>query len=324
MLKITFKNVGQGDSILIEWQESGVNKIAIIDCNRYNSINPVLDHLIEKRYQEIEYLILSHPHYDHYSGMHDILEYFANNSLNIKYFLHTSIQVPDFLKMAVSSAIAEKELQKLFLGIRKYRDVVNMKTAVIQSEYPINTLPLASGYSLTVLSPSSIELDNYVKDISVLQSEEDGINNPNANWLSTVLKINMLESYVLLTSDAEKRSLVRIDKKNSHELENELELGQSPHHGSKSNHSNAFWKKRNRKKKTAVMFSVGENSYSHPSIEAIEFFKKNDFDIYSTNEIGGLLAVNIENKDTMNLLDMFSTLEIINDSKLQGDQEFYF
>lgn len=202
MLKVIFKDVGQGDSIIIEWNESNISKIAIIDCNLYNGRNPVLNHLIENKYKEIEYLILSHPHYDHFSGMNEIIEYFEKNNFNIKYFLHTSKQVPDFLKMAANSAIAERELQKLFLSLREFSDNLNMKVALVQYDFPSNTIPLGKDYSLTFLSPSFKEFDNYIKKISVFESEEDGLNNPNANWLSTVIRINIKDSFLLLTSDS--------------------------------------------------------------------------------------------------------------------------
>jgi hypothetical protein len=32
-VKITFKEVDQGDSIILEWRHENVNRIGIIDCN---------------------------------------------------------------------------------------------------------------------------------------------------------------------------------------------------------------------------------------------------------------------------------------------------
>ncbi len=75
MVEIVFKNVGQGDSIILEWEssEEGTKKIAIIDCNLNKNENPVLQHLIELNLHEIEFVILSHPHEDHFSGFHELL-----------------------------------------------------------------------------------------------------------------------------------------------------------------------------------------------------------------------------------------------------------
>jgi competence protein ComEC len=325
MLKISFKNVGQGDSIIIEWEENNDSQIAIIDCNIYNKKNPVLDYLIEKRYAKIKYLILSHPHYDHYSGMSELINYCVDENINIEYFLHTSQQVPDFLQMAASSAIAEKSLQQLFLDVRNFRVRLNMKVALISSDFPSSTIPLGK-CSLTILSPSLTEFDNYIKKISVLMNEEDGINNPNANWLSTVLRINLEEGYVLLTSDAEKQSLIRIDKRNGQSLSDKLVLAQSPHHGAMGNHNNAFWKKRNRETLSKIVFSVGDNRYKHPSKEAVNSFTKNNYELYSTNKVGALLGVDNYNELSVVItsLDMFSAIERVNSDKLNGDKVFTF
>ena len=55
MIKLTFKNVDQGDSILLEWQHDGLNKIAIIDCNEAFRTNPVLDHVVKNNYKKLEF-----------------------------------------------------------------------------------------------------------------------------------------------------------------------------------------------------------------------------------------------------------------------------
>lgn len=67
-MRITFKDVGQGDSIILEWDKDGKKKIGIIDCNKYFGANPVLSYIKnpENKVEEIEFLILSHPHHDHF------------------------------------------------------------------------------------------------------------------------------------------------------------------------------------------------------------------------------------------------------------------
>lgn len=102
MVKVTFKNVGQGDSILLEWNQDDEDKIAIIDCNRYLNNNPVLDYIKLKEYREINFMILSHPHLDHFSGFVELLNYCKNNNIKIRRFLHTAQTTPDYLKAATS------------------------------------------------------------------------------------------------------------------------------------------------------------------------------------------------------------------------------
>ena len=55
-MKITYKDVGQGDSIILEWEKNEEKKIGIIDCNRKGKRNPVLEHIVSGEYREIEFL----------------------------------------------------------------------------------------------------------------------------------------------------------------------------------------------------------------------------------------------------------------------------
>ncbi|MEA3495574.1 MAG: MBL fold metallo-hydrolase [Bacteroidota bacterium] len=321
MIKITFKNVGQGDSIIIEWNKDDRNKIALIDCNLYQESNPVLKHITDNEYTEIEYVILSHPHYDHFSGFLQLLKHCKENNIHIKYFLHTSSQTPSFLKMATKSATSETELQNLFLFIQNNFEQMNMQVGAIQAEMP-SEIPLSNDYSISVLAPSQKELNNYISGADYPFDEENPHNNPKANWLSTILKINTLNGYVLLTSDVDKSSLIRIDIKHPERLQSKLILAQSPHHGAKTNHNNAFWRKRNRETQTPIVFSVGTNSYDHPSEEAVKFFRKNDYKIFSTNKKGALSEMKEEIKEIVLALNMFSIKEIVDDNDLQGDKIF--
>ena len=81
MINVNFKNVGQGDSIIIEWKRDSLSKIGIIDCNLMGNKNPTLEHIISSNYSEIDFIILSHPHYDHFSGLVQILEYCELNKI---------------------------------------------------------------------------------------------------------------------------------------------------------------------------------------------------------------------------------------------------
>jgi len=101
-----------------------------------------------------------------------------------------------------------------------------------------------------------------------------------------------------------------------------LVLGQIPHHGSIGNHNNAFWRIRKRVDKTAMVVSAGQNSYNHPSIQVLDFFKKNNFIIYSTFEDSKINNKIInEIRDT---LDIYSYTEPKENSFLNGDQKFQF
>lgn len=327
MLRVTFKNVGQGDSIILEWNDNdGLNKIGIIDCNILpDHTSPVLEYIQSKKVAQIEFIILSHPHFDHFSGLLGILDHCEQNNIHIKYFLHTSMQVPDYLRTATISALASSELAKLFLKVRTLN-----RNGIIEDHGYITDhsreIELNNLLKLKFLSPSTIEFDNFINNVQLFH-DEDGHNNPNANWLSTFIKIYSDDWYILLTSDVDKTVLLRVGTRHPEELEKELFLGQSPHHGSLGNHRNSFWKTgiQNRLRNTPIIFSVGNNIYNHPSSDVVRFFRNYNFHVFSTNQIGCLKIVdNKIDTDSSMLLDSVSTLLSTKtlDKQLNGDQVF--
>ncbi len=137
MIHLTFKNVGQGDSIILEWEANNTRKIGIIDCNLFHNQNPVLEYVIKKKYKTIEFLLLSHPHLDHFSGFLELIKYCKTHSIKIIYFLHTCSQVPSFLESASFSAQAEKELQRLFVYLHRNYNNLGLKVAAVQCFSPL-------------------------------------------------------------------------------------------------------------------------------------------------------------------------------------------
>jgi beta-lactamase superfamily II metal-dependent hydrolase len=319
MIRLTFKNVGQGDSIILEWVENGQNKICIIDCNRFNDENPVLDHIIQNEYKVLDYLILSHPHFDHFSGFLQLLEHCKASNIKIQYFLHTCNQVPSYLKAASRSAETERELQRLFFFLFDNHKKMSINVAFIQGGAPNSTIIYNKQFTLKILSPTLIELNNYVRNSKYPFNEEESTDNPKANLISTIIKIENENYYTLLTSDADKSSLIRIDKNQNQELIKCLLIGQVPHHGAFCNHNNTFWKKRNRFYKTAMVISTGPNSYDHPSEKVMDFFLDNGFSVYSTSN-----AIDSRLNDIVPSLDVFSYHDDLQSSNNIGDQIFVF
>ena len=101
---VNFKNVGQGDSIIIEWDD----KIGIIDCNIYKDSNPVLEYISQKDIEEIEFIILSHFHFDHFSGFPKLFDYCRDNKIKIKYFFHT---IADYVLQIYDRILVTKKIE---------------------------------------------------------------------------------------------------------------------------------------------------------------------------------------------------------------------
>ena len=182
--KITFKNVGQGDSIIIEWHEHGQEKIGIIDANLYKG-NPVLDHLIYKNYKCIDFIIISHPHFDHFSGIPQILEYVKDKGIQLKKILHTSQLSPDFLRACSKSVISKRALAKIFKFITQYDLQLGFKHGFIEVG-AADQFWVFENWRLDFMAPIARDYVSFASSNTYNITEEENGENPNANILSTI------------------------------------------------------------------------------------------------------------------------------------------
>jgi len=111
---IHFFNVGEGDSIVIEFVSKTTNYV-VIDSNLIDvdsqKRNPAYEFLSTKKASKISTLIVSHLHQDHYNG----IEYLLNN------FEIEKIVVPPFL--SVNSAQYNKIIRRFQEKIREFTDL---------------------------------------------------------------------------------------------------------------------------------------------------------------------------------------------------------
>lgn len=288
-MKITFKDVGQGDSILLEWKDnSGAKKLGIIDCSKKGKVNPVLDFFEKSEYDEIEFLILSHPHTDHYSGMFDLLNYCKVKGKSIKSFYHTldvlgidywkyfEIDTEDIKNLGKLIALAD-ELDKVGLLEIKYLSV-----GLVIDLYP-------NAY-LKCMSPSHTEIKECQRIMSYDPSTHKKEQSAAANYLSTIFKLIIDNNYALLTSDAEVLAFQTILSKRNHLLtDKQLILSQMSHHGSFKNYEDSFWGAINRKKTLPAVASAGVNAkYKHPDLQTLKAFESHDYKIHSTSPHHGM------------------------------------
>jgi competence protein ComEC len=281
-MKLTFFNVGQGDSIVAEWKFEGENKIAVIDCKSNLGKNPVLEYILSNNYSKIEFLILSHPHSDHFSGIKELIEGCINRGIKLKYFYHTATLSPNRIKTAVTSPIALNEITNLYLLLVKLKDNDEIKVCAInETGFDVH---LNSEWSFKVLSPSFNEFDSYSKNSNyntIHQDEEPG-NEPFANLLSTILVFFNDSGYFILTSDAVIDTFYRLDKSYKTFFNSKkLLLGQVP-----------------------VVISVGKNGYKHPNMSVIENLTKQGFNIFLTEDINIFSQVN---RDNLFFADLYSS-----------------
>lgn len=319
-LDIHFKNVGQGDTIIIEWLNDDNHKeYGLIDCNdlhrksKVANIQPVIKHIQDEKIKSFRFVIMSHPHSDHFSGLLTFINYCESNDIQIEKFIHTGSYDPKFLKSIFKDhkkkfskkvfkevvvapvnlnnhkRLLQKLYKKLIVINKKYRNVF-----VVNNDYEMS---LSKEIKLKFLSPYAYdeEIKNYIKKTFSLGLSSDEYlaltqkyeNNPMANFLSTVIQIysDTDKWQILLCSDAMKSVFLNELLKKG--ISNKkLLMTQIPHHGSKHNHVKEFWDSLSGKSEADSIISVGKG-YDHPNEEVVKYFDKEFRSVHATNYVGG-------------------------------------
>jgi len=311
MLTITFKNVNHGDTIILEWQNSqGENEIGILDCHlAAGKTNVVIDHIVKMKYKKIRFMILSHPHTDHFSGFPSLIDFCMEENIKIERFWHTGIFDKEYISELVAKEVDADKFVNSFLNRKAHRDllkrlyrkIIDLEGGEIVDEvgYANSTsmLPLNKdkGLWLECFSPSNIELKEYCKKTFDTNAEKklevmQDVVNPNANLFSSFIRVFTDKWYVLLPADSLKSTVKRIDKKRkSHFNKEKLVASQVPHHGSYHCHFEDFWLKVPERGGVPVFISAG-SKYGLPSKKVVEFFDREYKEVHVTNHVGGFEA----------------------------------
>ncbi|GAB3879685.1 hypothetical protein GCM10028824_43550 [Hymenobacter segetis] len=317
MVSLTFKDVGQGDSIILEWLDGSEKRIGVIDCNKKEDSNPVLKHLIDGGYDRIEFLILSHPHEDHYSGFIELFEHCLKEQIPIGWFGHTVFHLnKDYWKFFEPTPGPVQELGKIVKLLPALRSQGLLgKICQLMEGWQRQLTP---NLAIKTLSPAHLEGEAYNRLVRLDSSSNPKEASQAANMLSTVLLITINSFNILLTADAVTSTLKRLNS--DPELEGiAYSIVQAPHHGSKKNYSGRFWKglaaEAGRK---AVISSGHHDGYRHPHLQVLTKLQKLGFTIHATNIEYGMEKFVEAMRKTI-VLDMVSVL----DDK-GGDKTFDF
>jgi beta-lactamase superfamily II metal-dependent hydrolase len=287
---VTFKDVGQGDSIIFEWNEDGKAKVGILDCSKNGGKNPVLNHIRNNNYKEIEFIILSHPHSDHYSGLPELLDYIQHNNLHVRLVAHTLEGTGKrYWKYFEVDRQDTKMLNKIIRDFKRLRQSGNI--GIIDMLAKGTSVRMGSSGSLECLSPTHDEFEEYQRLVKLNADENIKEASKAANYLSTIFRLTIGESNFLFTSDAEIFAFRTIMNRGEYTFdEDRYVLCQLPHHGSENNHYPDFWKTvRFESKQSHAAISAGQHkSYAHPSFAVVEHFDKLGYVVNCTNIVNGM------------------------------------
>lgn len=286
-LQVHVLDVGpiNGDSILIS---SPSGKTILIDAGDTSKGKNVVEALKRYNVQQLDYLIITHPHPDHIGGAVEVFK--AVRVLNV-IDNGQPPSVPANL-LAASKVTAKATAKKPATtkpgrptSITKFYD--DYKEALSKSEahytqaVPGTKYDLGDGALLTILAPA--------EPLFTREQMKTGGNEANAN--SVVARLDYGAFSMLLPGDAEEQTEHRLLTK---DLNLQAEVLKISHHGSRYASSDDFLK---RVKPEIAIISCGEwNRYGHPSQSVLDRLRAANVKLYRT-DLQGEITITTRGND---------------------------
>ena len=253
-LTMTFIDVGQGDSILIEFPKG---KRMLIDGgglygDRFDiGRNVIAPFLWNKKIPRIDYLVLTHPDPDHLKGLNFVASHFS-----IGQFWDNGLRGDSESYFQLMETLLSKKVERFSL---------NEKTP----------LQMINGVQISFLNPPGN-----------LESRRAGRNTSFFNNHSLVMKLQYKNIKVLLAADIEKEMEYRLMREGYSLRADILKI---PHHGSTSSSTPLFLE---RVRPTYAVLSVGERNIGRlPHPEVIKRYQQIGTRIFRTDQQGAITVV---------------------------------
>jgi competence protein ComEC len=253
-LRLTFIDVGHGDSVLIEFP---AGKRMLVDGgglyqDRFDTGKNIIAPLLwKKRIHRIETLVLTHPDPDHLKGLNFIASQFS-----IGQFWDNGTQTDSEPYLRLKKTLEDKKIKALPLNEESPPQIIN-------------------GVEISVLNPpvlnGTLRKDQNLRDL---------------NNSSLVIKLRFKNVSVLLTGDIGKEAEGRILRQ-GHPLK--ADILKIPHHGSSSSSSPPFLE---RVKPTYAILSVGERNIGRlPHPEVLKRYQQLGSRIFRTDKQGAITVI---------------------------------
>ena len=97
MFKIHFLDVGSGDCIVLQFDNG---RTYLIDCHEAMGKTPPVDYLVQTLgVKELETVVVTHSHYDHFHGIHRVIEGIPTRQVWLSDYPHAPRDYSAFLRM---------------------------------------------------------------------------------------------------------------------------------------------------------------------------------------------------------------------------------
>ena len=256
-LVLTFIDVGQGDSILVEFPKG--RKMLIdgggLHDDRFDiGKNVVAPLLWRKKIRRIDTLVLTHPDPDHLKGLNFIAQHFS-----IGQFWESGLRVGSEPYLRLEKTLLEKRVKRVSLNEKSSIQEIN-------------------GVQVSVLNPSpSLVNTGFIKGNRTRSL---------TNNHSLVLRLQFRNTGVLLAGDIEKEAEVRILRQ-GHSVR--ADLLKIPHHGSLSSSTGVFLERVD--PAYAVLSVARRNLGRLPHPEVVKRYEELKIKVLRTDRDGAITVV---------------------------------
>lgn len=236
-----FLDAGQGDATIIRLPNG---KVMVVDCNVDNAPENIIDYLKDAGIERIDYLVVTHPHHDHVSGLKEIADNFEVGEVWTTEYRRK--------KSEESEESYQKYKEEYLDGIK----TLKRNGAIIKTPTASNDPIIDDGkVEVKILGPSAYVQGNNEdihEESMAIQIRHEGRND------------------ILLTGDTTNHGLDRI--RSNYDISNTKILHASHHGSDQGANEEAI--------KTAhpefTIIPVGKNNpHGHPHDDALDIYKKN-------------------------------------------------
>jgi competence protein ComEC len=250
-LRVTFIDVGHGDSILVEFPKG---RRMLIDGgglpeDRFDiGKNVIAPFLWKRKIQRIDTLVLTHPDPDHLKGLN-----FIASQFRIGQFWEGGLRTDSEPYLELENTLRRRKIERVFLHEGTPSQMIN-------------------GVEISILNPPARPSGPLVQPAPTLLNNE-----------SLVMRLRFKNFILLLTGDIEKEAEERMIKRGYPLRAQVLKV---PHHGSSSSSSAFFLEK---VRPDYAILSVGSRNIGHlPHPEVIERYKRLGTKIFRTDQHGAI------------------------------------
>lgn len=253
-LEVAFMDIGQGDAELLKFPGG---KTMLVDCGKDAAILSALGRNLPWSKRDLDYLVITHPHADHFGGCLDVLARFKVHHIYVNGY----------------TAEQGTLLANFFQAVKNEERVDDAETIILKTP---QTLEIGSSTLHFFYPDHDLSHDPRVPGSAAPLDTND---------TSVVIKVSYGTQDILLTGDMEIPLEQYLVQQNSINLQSEiLKVG---HHGSDSSSGEEFISAV--QPKFCVISSGQGNSYGHPHGSTVRRLERMGCEVLRTDQRGDIL-----------------------------------